>query len=295
MNDGSKGAAGTAHAAPATPGTVANPEPGSVATRSVSNPARPASSLLSVRVDHADALALLASLPAASVDVCVTDPTYGETSCTWDVRVPGWPAAVRRVLKPHGSLWAFGSLRAFMETASDFAGWRLAQDLVWEKHNGSNNAADRFKRVHELLAHFYPVDVEWAAIYKEPQFTTDAQRRQVRRKKRPAHWGDIGQGHYVSEDGGPRHMRSVLYARSMHGRAEHETQKPEAVIEPVVRYSCPPGGVVLDPFCGAGPVGVVAVRNGRSFIGCDNRAECVEITRRRIATEADPLFTRGVA
>lgn len=248
---------------------------------------------MTVRVECADALAFLASLPAASVDVCVTDPPYGETSLAWDVRVPGWPAAVRRVLKPHGSLWCFGSLKALMAAAcaGDFAGWRLAQDLVWEKHNGSNSAADRFKRVHELCPQFYPVDVEWDVIYKDPQYTNDAQRRQVRRKKRPPHWGEIGESFYVSEDGGPRHMRSVIYARSCHGYAEHETQKPEAFLEPVVRYSCLPGGVVLDPFCGAGPVGVVAVRTGRSFLGCDNRAECVEITRRRITTEADPLLT----
>lgn len=240
-----------------------------------------------------DALGVMRGLPAASVDVCITDPCYGETSCDWDKRVPGWPAEVRRVLKPHGSLWVFGSLRSLLAARDDFASWRLAQDVVWEKHNGSNNAADRFRRVHELVAHFYPADMEWSAIFKDPQFTNDAQRKQVRRKKRPAHWGEIGESFYTSQDGGPRHMRSVIYARSMHGRdVDHETPKPPEVCEPLVRYSSPPGGIVLDPFCGSGQIGVAAIRAGREFIGIDIRPECIVEAQRQIMGDA-PLFHRA--
>jgi site-specific DNA-methyltransferase (adenine-specific) len=236
-----------------------------------------------------DALEVLRSLPAGSVDAVVTDPPYGETSLKWDVRLAGWPAEVLRVLKPHGSLWVFGSLRSHLSTVSEFDGWRLAQDVIWEKHNGSNSAADRFRRVHEQAAHWYPANVEWSAVHKEPQFTNDAQRKQVRRKRRPQQWGDLGEQVYLSEDGGPRHVRSVIFARSMHGKAEHETQKPEAILEPLIAYSCPPGGVVLDPFCGSGSTGVAAQRLGRSSILIDNRPECVALAERRLAGDA-PLF-----
>lgn len=244
---------------------------------------------MSFRLLVGDALEQLRALPEDSVDCCVTDPPYGETSCKWDSRVAGWPAEVRRVLKPHGSLWVFGSLRALLETRDEYAGWKLAQDVVWEKHNGSNSAADRFRRVHELAAHFYPADVEWSAVFHEPQFTSDATKRQCRRKEGPPQWGAIAGSTYISEDGGPRHMRSVIFARSMHGKAEHETQKPEAVLEPLIRYSCPPGGTVLDPFMGSGSTGVAAQRCGRAFVGIDNRAECVDLARRRLADD-DPLF-----
>lgn len=239
-----------------------------------------------------DAIEVLRALQACSVDACVTDPTYGETSCAWDKLVPGWPDEVRRVLKPAGSLWVFGSLRSMLATRDEFTGWSLAQDVVWEKHNGSNNAADRFRRVHELVAHFYPADVPWSEIYKEPQFTNDAQRRAVRRKKGPAHWGEIGPSFYESEDGGPRHMRSVMYQRSMHGKGvKHETPKPPELIEPLIRYSCVAGGVVLDPFMGSGQTGVAALRCGRTFIGIDIRPECVTEARRQIDNDA-PLLNR---
>ena len=58
------------------------------------------------------------------------------------------------------------------------------------------------------------------------------------------------------------------------------------------RYICPNGGLVVDPFCGAGTMGVAAVSSGREFIGIERDAEYVEIARARIsaATEDRPLL-----
>src|SRR3546814_5592817 len=58
----------------------------------------------------------------------------------------------------------------------------------------------------------------------------DAVAKQVRRKTRPTHTGDIDLGAYRSEDGGPRLQRSVIDVRSCHGHAEHPTQKPLGII-----------------------------------------------------------------
>jgi site-specific DNA-methyltransferase (adenine-specific) len=208
---------------------------------------------------------------AGLVDLCIADPPYGDTSLGWDKRVDGWLPLVRPTLKPHGSLWVFGSMRFFMDTAEQFraAGWRYAQDVVWEKHNGSSFHADRFKRVHELAVQFYPYDVQWTAIYKKPVTTPDATARTVRRKQRPPHTGHIEAGSYTSEDGGPRLMRSVIPVRSCHGMAEHPTQKPEGIIAPLIEYSCPPGGIVGDWFAGSGSVGVTALKMGRRYVGCE--------------------------
>jgi hypothetical protein len=97
-----------------------------------------------------------------------------------------------------------------------------------------------------MAGQFYRSDASWAEVYKNPQFVSDAVKRPVRHKWRPAHWtGDRGGSVYTSEDGGPRLMRSVIYARSEHGRAGHPTQKLLTVIEPLLLYSCSPGGHVL--------------------------------------------------
>lgn len=214
------------------------------------------------RIEIGDCRDLLASLQAEQFDCAVVDPPYGETSLTWDRRVVGWPAMVRRVLKRTGSMWVFGSQRMFLECAAEFDGWKLSQDVVWEKHNGSNMQNDRFKRVHELALLFYRNDALWGEVYKAPQYTNDATARTVRKKRRPTQWGKIENVPFRSEDGGPRLMRSVIFAHTDHGRADHPTQKPIGIVEPLLLYACPPGGHVLDPMAGSGTVGVVAQRHG---------------------------------
>ena len=40
-------------------------------------------------------------------------------------------------------------------------------------------------------------------------------------------------------------------------------------MEWLVRLVTPPGGVVLDPFCGSGTTGIAAMREGFHFVGCE--------------------------
>lgn len=213
----------------------------------------------------------------------IADPPYGDTSLDWDVRVRGWPNIVGEALAATGSMWVFGSFRYFFTSAAEFQGWTLAQDLVWEKHNGSSFLADRFRRVHEGIVQFYRG--EWASVHKAPVTTPDATSRTLRRKERPAHLGKIDHSSYVSHDGGPRLMRSVISVRSCHGEAEHPTQKPTGIIDPLLRYSCPPGGTVLDPFMGSGSTLVAAKALGLPAIGIEIEEKYCEIAAKRLSQE----------
>lgn len=236
---------------------------------------------MNVRILTGDCLELMRGMDAASVDAVVTDPPYGQTSLPWDRWVPGFMGEIARVLKPSGSVWVFGTLRMFTAHWSEFDGWTMAQDIVWEKHNGSSFHADRFRRVHEQAVQFYRGP--WADVYKGKVVTHDASRRTVTRQKgRPAHMGVIEGATYTSEDGGPRLMRSVIYARSQHGTAIHPTQKPEAIIEPLILNSCPPGGLILDPFGGSGTTGIVASRLGRSAVICEARPDYAAAAKQRL-------------
>ncbi len=211
--------------------------------------------------------------PDASADCGIIDPPYGDTSLEWDTKVDGWLVQVARVLKPNASLWVFGSMRFLAPMFAEMAalGFKYSQDIVWEKQNGTGFHADRFRRVHEHAVMFYRG--AWADVYHDTQYTLDATAKTVRRKTRPTHTGHIATGHYVSEDGGPRMMRSVLQHSNEHGRAVHPTQKPVELIRPLVRYSCPPGGVVLDCFMGSAAIGIAAVMEGRGYIGIENNAQ----------------------
>lgn len=217
--------------------------------------------------------------PDIAADLVLADPPYGETALAWDCWVADWPSFVAQRLKPSGSLWCFGSLRMFLAHVADFVGWTQAQDVVWEKHNGSSFHADRFKRVHELAVQFYRG--KWGGVYKQPVYILDATARQLRRKARPPHMGEVGDSSYASEDGGPRLMRSVIPVRSCHGSAVHPTQKPVGILRPLIEYSCPPGGLVLDPMMGSGSTLVAARELGRRAIGIEvDEAHCASAVKR---------------
>ena len=218
-------------------------------------------------------------------DMILADPPYGETSLAWDRRVEGWIALARAALKPTGSIWAFGSLRSFVATAQRFAdvGLRLAQEIVWEKQNGTGFHANRFKRVHELAVQCYPGEAAWRDIYNDVQTTPDAAALTVHRKQSPPHTGHIDAGHYVSHEGGPRLMRSVIYVRNCHGRAIHPTEKPSALLEILFRTSCPEGGLVGDLFAESGAAGEACRLSGRRYLGCEIDPDMAAKARARLS------------
>ena len=216
-------------------------------------------------------------------DAAIVDPPYGETSLRWDRWVPELPRLLATVTD---SMWCFGSLRMFLGHREDFADWKLSQEIVWEKHNGSGFHADRFKRVHELATHWYRGD--WANVHHDTPVTMDSTRRTVHRKERPAHTGVIADSTYVSEDGGPRLMRSVIYSRSMHGRALHPTEKPGAVLEPLIQYAVPAGGSLVDPTCGSGSALAIAKARGLRAVGIEGDERFCEVSAKRLTQ--DTLF-----
>jgi len=240
-----------------------------------------------------DCREVLPTLPAGFADCSIVDPPYGDTSLDWDDICPGWVGHVSRALKPVASIWVFGSMRFMAGMFADMAehGFKYSQDIVWEKQNGTSFHNDRFRRVHEHVVMFYRG--AWADIHHKTQFTNDARAKVVRRKARPAHTGNIGAGHYVSEDGGPRLMRSVVQVRNEHGRAIHPTQKPLELLLPLIRYSCPPGGTVLDPFAGSGSTGAAAAIEHRGFVLIEKDKGIADSAQQRLDNEA-PLL-RGAA
>jgi len=201
-------------------------------------------------------------------DLLICDPPYGkEVSFDWDTWPEGWPEIAATAGR---SMWCFGSSRMFMARSGEFtgAGWKFSQDIIWEKQNGSGFAADRFKRVHEIIGHFY--HGAWSTIHHEvprvPQTSTGD--KSIATRKGPAHTGKIGDSGYI--DDGTRLARSVLRVPNMHQRgAIHRTEKPVQLILPLIKYGCPSGGLILDPFCGSGSTLVAARSLGLRSVGIE--------------------------
>lgn len=235
------------------------------------------------RLWHGDFFALRNRIPLA--DVAIVDPPYGTTSLKWDK----WDSRLLPVLldsiKPNGTVWLFAPLRVLVEKASELGGWEIVQDIVWAKHNGSGFINDRFRKTHETAVHLRRRGAKWSDIYKDALVTLDAKPKAVRRKKRPTHTGNIGASAYVSHDGGPRLMRSVLEVRSCHGSARHPTEKPLDLIARLIAYSCPPGGRVLDPMCGSGTTAIAARSLGRDSDIVEASDEYINVARERLASD----------
>lgn len=227
-------------------------------------------------------------------DLVVADPPYEETSHKWDRWPTGWLDTAATAAR---SMWCFGGLRMFMRYAPEFAaaGWHLSHDtigkddsddieIVWEKHNASGPNNDRFRRIHEQAGFFYRG--QWRDIHREPQRITTGVIERGRIVKQGAkdigHRGEYATGSWT--DNGTRLMTSVIKVRSMHRNGGiHPTEKPVPLLLPLIRYACPPGGTLLDPFGGSCSTLLAARQLGLRAIAIEGHAPHAEAAAARLS------------
>jgi site-specific DNA-methyltransferase (adenine-specific) len=136
-------------------------------------------------------------------------------------------------------------------------------------------------RVHEPVSHWYRG--RWSGVYRDVP-TIPGQPRPtvaIKARGRTPHTGVIGTGGY--EYGATRLARSVLRVKSMHRRAIHPTEKPVDLLDALIRYGCPPGGLVIDPCAGSGSTGAAARAAGRRALLVEADEAICEAAARRLA------------
>jgi site-specific DNA-methyltransferase (adenine-specific) len=220
--------------------------------------------------------------PELTADLIVTDPPYGETSLEWDRWPKGWPELAARHAR---SMWCFGSMRMFLEHRDEFEAWRLSQDVVWKKHRPSTVSTDRFARMHEHATHWY--QGPWGEQHHAtPKVAHNGKRVATARRAavEPSIRGSIGRSTWV--DDGTRWHPTIIESRTMHrSGAINETEKPVAVLDPLIAYGCPPGGLVLDLYAGSSSTLVAARNLGMRAIGYEKRESQCELAALRLAQQ----------
>lgn len=171
-------------------------------------------------------------------------------------------------------------------------GWYLRQDIIWHKPNPMpESVRDRCTKAHEYIfllskseRYYYDAEAikEAAAYPKGPgnktQKYTAAYEAGDDRQRTKAGLTKIG----ALET---RNKRSVWTVGSEPFKGAHFATFPTKLIEPCILAGAPAGGVVLDPFHGAGTTGVVALQQGRRYIGIELNAEYIKLSMPRL-TEA---------
>jgi len=225
-------------------------------------------------LNEGDCLRGLAGLADRSVDVVITDPPYEAEAHTPD----------RMVARAGGRLEcepiAFPPIteEARLESARQMA--RLARR--WILVFCQVEAAMKWRAALEAGGAVYKRTCQWIKPDGKPQYSGD----------RPG----IG---YESIVACHAPGRSTWNGGGSHGvfivnkggdiRTGHQTQKPLALMELLVRLFSDHGELVLDPFAGSGSTGVAAVRLGRRFLGWEMNPEYVEVARRRLTAAREQL------
>ena len=96
----------------------------------------------------------------------------------------------------------------------------------------------------------------------------------------------------LKEDGTPAgaNKKTVWTVSSTSYKGAHFATFPPALIEPCIKAGCPGGGIVLDPFFGAGTTGLVAKQLGRDFVGIELNPEYVTIAKKRLQESVSLLM-----
>jgi DNA modification methylase len=186
----------------------------------------------------------------------------------------------------------------FISEALRADGWWLRQDIIWSKSNPMpESVTDRCTKAHEYLfllskSERYHYDAEAIAESLSPgsverygyAFGGAKSEALIEANKT-----GVGQRTRVSgerETPTKRNKRSVWEVATQPFSEAHFATFPPALIEPCILAGCPNGGVVLDPFGGAGTTGLVADRNGRNAILIELNPEYAAMAKRRIDGDA---------
>lgn len=226
-----------------------------------------------------DCLDLLTSLPDESIQLIVCDPPYNISLAGWDQHddylgwASSWLKEAQRVLRPTGSIAIFGGLQYQSEAGSgdllsiinymrNNSSMLLVNLIVWNYPNGMS-ARRFFANRHEEIA--------WFGKTKKYYFDLDSVREPYDEETKDVYRKDKRLNPETIEKG--RNPTNVWRICRLNGnaieRVGHPTQKPQTVVQRLVRSLSYPGSTVVDFFGGSGITTRVAIEERRHSICCD--------------------------
>lgn len=229
-----------------------------------------------------DCLSIMKQMRSESIDMIFADPPYflsnGGKSISsgkevsvnkgeWDKKenyedvsifTYEWLKECFRIMKKKSSIWITGTNHNIFEVKKqmDKIGFRLINIIIWKKTDPPPLLyKTRFKFSYEFII-----------------------------------WADKGHGHFFNYqlmyNVDNEEMQDVWIIPAVQMKEKkygyHPTQKPEALLERIIKSSSLKGQTILDPFMGSGTTGVVSKRLQREFIGIEKDNGYFKIAKKRI-------------
>lgn len=216
-----------------------------------------------VRVYHADALEILPTLPAGSVDAVITDPPYvigavsagnmASKSGGWANMMNSalwfteWYRMVDRALRHTGVFWSFCNWRTLpvAMNAAIRANLPVTSLMVWDKEWIGPGGSQGLRPSYELCA-----------LMAKPGFA-------------------------VPDRGVPDVWRHKVGSYKPNG---HPAEKPVGLVERIIDCSAlPSGSLVVDPFAGSGTTAIAARSRGMRCVAIEAEEKWCELIATRLS------------
>lgn len=267
---------------------------------------------MKTRILQGDCRSVLPRLPAASFDCVVTDPPwpgvprdYGRwTEPEWHDLMDGVVPECRRLLRPGGSaVFVLGPTAAapgrMRPWAWDFLAkwarrWNVVQDAYWLVTNapprGKANYRGLLRESIRLCVWLGAPDChrnQDAALWDEAAETRrlhDLAARAARTGTPSLRTAGLALFDPARRRSGVKPLNCFPAPVCREGTG-HPSPTPLALARWWVRYLCPTGGAVLDPFAGCGTVPLAAGLEGCSAVGVERDARYVARARARLAVQ----------
>jgi len=241
---------------------------------------------------NGECLEELKKIEDKSVDCFINDLPYGITSNLWDKKIDLdklWIEMKRTARNDNTPYFFFCDIKLAIDLINSNPKW-FRYDLVWYKPNGSAgylNSGKMPMRNHELLLVFYK---------KLPTYNKKEYHKKMK---------------YIEEDGvdvdgvyGKRKkIKGFNYGKlydvklpisvlefpveSKTKKTFHNTQKPQGILEWIIKYYTNEGDTILDPTMGSGSTGVACKTLNRNFIGIELEKEYFDVANERINNLTD--------
>jgi len=195
---------------------------------------------------------------------------------------------LKRVLKNTGSIYlhcdptASHYLKIIMDQIFGVKNYR--NEIAWCYHGATSPGMKHFAKKHDIIF-WYSKSDSW--IFNLEQIRLPYAESTLERANHIIHRGAWTKGEVHLKEGGKfpedwwEDIKAMQYI-SPKERLGYPTQKPQALLERIIKASSNEGDIVLDPFCGCGTTIAAAEKLGRKWLGIDITILAINLIEKRI-------------